>query len=232
MSRRHEFPFQIMSASIIRDRPQHPHITISNAHKILSNTTIFIPNDAGCCIVGENYSIQQSYKHSCCHSFKEHSVFPQVLITDTVAVAETSVIHRIYTQICQRTHPAHLPVLFRGPTFCTFHHVVERRVLRHCDVNVELRCHVRSDPQGVRYRYLYSTGTTISVLQNILRVRGGRNCQNDEVKEKKPHAGICRRLSEFEGLTVTGSASGATLNTRGYFASSLSMRNHVFITIS
>ena len=152
--------------------------------------------------------------------FQKHSVFPQVLITDTVAVAETSAIHRISTQICQRTHSAHLPVLFRGLTFCTFHHVVEPRVLRHCDRNVELCCHVRSDPQGVRYRYLYSTQTTIHVFQNILRFRGGRNCQNDKAKEKKLHAGIYRRLSEFEELwSVTGSGNGATLNMRGFFVS-------------
>ena len=48
MSRRHEFPFQIISASTIRDCLQNPHITINNAHYILSNTIIFISNDTGC----------------------------------------------------------------------------------------------------------------------------------------------------------------------------------------
>jgi hypothetical protein len=38
------------------------------------------------------------------------------------------------------------------------------------------------------------------VFQNILRVHVGRNYQNDEVKEKKPHAGIYRCLSEFGEL--------------------------------
>jgi hypothetical protein len=302
-----------MSASVIRDWPQNPHITINTEHKILPNTIVFISNDTGCFIVSENISRKQSYKHSCCHNFKEHNVFPQVLITDKVAVAETPTIyristqlchrthsaylqphlhpalpqtsfcplakaspprpateltlptyhristqlchrthsahlpthlhlalpenslcplatasppnsaieltlptcHRISTQLCQRTHSAHLPVLFRGLTFCKFHHFVEPCVLRHCDVQAELRCQVRSDPQGVRYRYLYSSETTINVFQNILCVRGGRNCQNDEAKEKKPHAGIYGRLLEFEELrSVTGSGSGATLNVR------------------
>jgi hypothetical protein len=121
-------------------------------------------------------------------------------MTDTVAVAETSAIHRISTQLCQRTHSAHLPVLCRGLTFCKLHHVVERCVLRRCEALAELRCHVRSDPQGVRYRYLCSTETTISVFQNILRVRGGPNGRNDEAKEKKLHAGIYRCLSEFGEL--------------------------------
>jgi len=50
------------------------------------------------------------------------------------------------------------------------------------------------------------------VFQNILRVCGGQNYQNDEVKEKKPHVGIYRCLSEFRELrTATGSGSGTTL---------------------
>jgi len=121
-------------------------------------------------------------------------------MTDTVALAETSATHRISTQLCQRTHSAHLPEMLRELFLCKVHHVEERRVFRYCDVDDELLCYFRSDPHGVRYRYLYSTGTAIGVFQNILRVHVGRNYQNDEVKEKKPHAGIYRCLSEFGEL--------------------------------
>ena len=145
-------------------------------------------------------------------------------MTDTVAVAETSAIHRISTQLCQRTHSVHLPELFRGLTFCKCHHVEERCVLLHWHKYCVLRCHVCSDPQGVRYLYLYITETTISLFKDTLRVRGGRNCQNDEAKEKKLHAGIYRRLSGFGMMwTATDSGSGATLNMRAYLVPYLSV---------
>jgi hypothetical protein len=129
-----------------------------------------------------------------------HRVFPKVLMTDTVAVAETSEIHRISTQLRQRTHTAHLPVISGGPNCCSFHHVVECSVLWYLDHNATEGCHVRFDLQGVGYRYSYITDRTISWMRNTLRVRGGRNCQNDEAKKKYLHAGIYRRLLEFGEL--------------------------------
>lgn len=53
--------------------------------------------------VSENYSRQQSYRQ------RTHSVFPQVLMTDRVAEAETSATHRISTQLFQKlTLPTYL----------------------------------------------------------------------------------------------------------------------------
>ena len=139
-------------------------------------------------------------------------------MTETGAEAETSATQRISIQLCQRIHSAHLPVIFRGLFLCKFHQVVERRVFRSRDVHVDLNYYMRSDPQGVRYRYLCFTVTTISVFKNNMCVRGGRKYQNDEVKDKKPHAGICRCLSEFGELwPATDSGSGTTLNMRAYF---------------
>ena len=109
-------------------------------------------------------------------------------------MAKTSAIHRISTQLYQRTHSAHLPEVIRGLLCCKFHQVVEPCFLPHGHCCVELLWHVRSDPQGEWYRYFYITVTEATI---ILRVRGCRNCQNDEAKDKKLHVGIYRRLSEF-----------------------------------
>ena len=141
-----------------------------------------------------------------------------------VAVAEMSAIHCISTQLCQRTHSARLPVIFPGQIFSSYHHVVERCVSLYWDFNVVRLIHVRSDPQGVRYRYFFRSETTISVFVTFLRVRGGRNCQNDEEKEKKPHAGIYARLSQFGELwTTTGKETVGTLNMRVYVPCNLSV---------
>jgi hypothetical protein len=126
---------------------------------------------------------------------------------ETVAVDETSAIHLISTQSCQWTHPADLPEINRVLFCCNCHHIEEPCEFLFIDHNMTLRCHVRSDPQGVWYLYFYITDTTIT-----LRVRGGRNCQNDAAKEKKPHDEVYRRLSEFGELqTATYNESSATL---------------------